>query len=387
MEELYREVVRPAYTGLGAATTSWVVEVGPKSGLPHSHGLAYQEEDPGPASLSSLLGRLQQGEGGLTWEERERVVELGRSAITVTTSARDLSQQFQTLTEEDVQFVVAQARSRQQHYCSHHCFSSSHNEQTCGQYFPRLPSLLPLVAMRPALETEEQRARLEALETIAKRVQGLLRGLARPLQPLEEPDPATSLLLFLQEVADPPALLPGGGYTWAGVTFPPSQELEHLRQECETLANSPEAVDLLVVYHASLLSRRHAKYLPPRRVEECWGVNYNPWLLKAARSNVEVEIVTHTPKSLYSYMTKGATSQTILQTADEVDSRGGRRMGDMAGQLRLAVEEGWREVSLTEAFFLLDRDLRLFTSSSPVRWVGLQPFSGIVALYILRWTF
>ena len=384
MEQLYDDVVRPAYTGLGASTNSWVVEAGNKSGLPHSHGLAYRrEEDPGPGSLSSLLGRLQGGKGDLTWEERGRVADLGKGAITVTMSARDLADQFPTLTEQEVVTVVTLARRVQQHYCSQYCSTTKQNGQKCGQYFPRPPSLLPLVAMRPDLVTEEQKNQLEALETIGQRVQDLLRGLPRPFQPDEE-DPALSLLLLLQEVADPPVLLPGGGYSWAGAMFPPSEDLVHLQQECEALTTTQEARDLLVVYHSSLLFRQHAKYLPRRRVGECWGVNYNPWLLKEAKSNLEVEIVTHTPKSLFHYLCKGATQQTLLMTADEVESRGGRRMGDMADQLRQMEDESWREVSLTEAFYLLDRDLHLFTSNSPVVYVSMRPFSSIVAQYILR---
>ena len=380
-ERLYKDVVAADYTGLGLAKNSRVTE-GSRSGLPHSHGLGWRKEvNPGPDSVSSLLGRLQRGEGNLTWEERSQVVELGQRAITVTTSVPVLRNQFDLLTQQEAEDIVTLARSHQVHVCSHHCSGSSHPGQLCGQYFPRLPSLLSLVAMRPALPTDDQKARLEDLENITERVQDLLRAL--PVQ-VDDVDPVTSLVTLLRQVAGPPVLLPGGGITWAGVVFSPGQELEYLLQECGAKATNMEDTLVLVAYHSSLLERRHAKFLPVRRVSEAWGVNYNPWVLRSTRSNVEVELVTHTPYVLQSYLAKGATAQTILQAAEEVDSRGGRRMGDMAEQLRQAQEEGWREVSLLEAFFRLDPGLHLATSNCHVEKINPKPHAPTVLLYTLR---
>ena len=371
------------YTGLGVAFYTRVTESS-KSGLPHSHGLGWRREaDTGADSLSSLLGRLQKGMGDLTWEERVRVVDLGVGAITVTTSATALQQQFNRLTQQEAEDVVELAKRVQVHHCSHHCTSSGPNGKQCSQFFPRPPSLLPLLAMRPALETDQQKARLEALEETSERVQELLRDLPAPLQPVEV-DPVASLLALVRHVAAPPVLQPGGSFYWAGVWFPPDQELEHLLEVCGTMATTREDVILLAVYHCSLLQRRHAKFLPVRRVEECWGVNYNPWVLKSTRSNVEVELVTHTPQTVYSYCTKGATSQTILQMADEVETRGGRRMGDMAEQLRLVTGQGWKEVSLSEAFYRLDTRLHLFNSNCFIVRVCVEPFSSLILAYTLR---
>ena len=381
-DRLYKEVVMAEYTGLGVAFYSRITE-GSKSGLQHSHGLGWRRDaDTGPGSLSSLLKRLQKGDGDLTWEERGRVVDLGVGAITVTTSVTVLRRQFHQLTQQEADNVVRLARSVQVHRCSHHCSSSRSPDQQCGQFFPRPPSLLPLLAMRPALETDEQKVRLEALESISKKMQELLRNLPVPLQ--AEEDPVASLLSLVRQVAAPPVLQPGGAYYWARVCFPPGQELEHLLQVCGTLATTQEDVVLLGVYHCSLLDRRHAKFLPVRRVGECWGVSYNPWVLMSAKSNVEVELVTHTPQRLYSYLTKGATSQTILEMADEVESRGGSRMGDMAEQIRLVTEEGWREVSLLEAFYRLDPSLHLYNSNCFLARVSVDPFSIQILLYSLR---
>ena len=374
------------YTGIEASNFAVFKEVGPRTGLPHSHGLAYlTEADIGPGSVSYLLGRLQAGEGGLTWEERGLVVELGRKAITVTTSVQALKEQFPNLTEQEAEQVVQLARRLQVHSCTHHCLVSPPG-QMCGQFFPRPPSLLPLLATRPVLQTDAQKAKLVALEEISQQVQGLMRNLPAALQlpPAQDEDPTTSLLSLLRRVADPPVLQAGGSFTWAGVVFPHSQELEHLQEQCALLSNSQDDRALLTVYHCSLLSRRHAKHLPVRSVREGWMVNYNPWMLNMAKSNGEVELVTHTPQKLYSYVTKGATTQTILQMAEEVDSRGGRRMADMAEQLRLAVDEGWKEVSLAESFYRLDPGLHLFHFTCAFERVSLDPFSPAVVLYTIR---
>ena len=264
------------------------------------------------------------------------------------------------------------------------CLGSSPPGRQCSQYFPRPPTLLPLLAVRPSLVTQDQKDRLKALEDISVRVQDLLQGLPDPLQPGAQGTVA-SLLHLLRQVAAPPVLLPGGGITWAGVSFPPGPELQYLQQELGGLATTLEGTLLLVAYHSSLLDRRHAKYLPVRRVTEGRVVNYNPWLLLEAKSNVEVELVTHTLQKLLSYQAKGATSQTISQMAEEVESRGGGRMARMAEQLRQAEEEGWREVSLTETFFRLDSSLHLYSSNGHVMKLSLDPFSPMVHLYQLRY--
>ena len=371
------------YTGLGVGSFVRVTEVS-RSGLPHCHSLGWRREvDTGPGSVAYLLGQLQEGKRGLTWEERGRVVQLGREAITVTTTGLALRQQFPLLTQQKVEELVTLARRHQIHICSYHCYGSSPPGQKCGQYFPKLPSLLPLLAVRPVLETKEQKENLEGLENIAQKVQELLRGLPFPI-PGGEDDSVASLLSLLRQVAAAPVTLPGGGYTWAGAQFTPDQELEHLLEECGALAETQEDKLLLTVYHRSITSRRHAKLLPVRQVSECWVVNFNPWQLLTARSNLEVDLVTHTLPHLHSYLTKGVTSQTIWEMAEEVESRGGGRMGDMAERLRQAGENGWKEVSLTEALYRLDSRLQLSVSNCYVVSVSVEPLSILLHLYSLR---
>ena len=42
-----------------------------------------------------------------------------------------------------------------------------------------------------------------------------------------------------------------------------------------------------------------------RRVEDAWTEWYNPHCLEAMRSNMSVQLVTHTPDRVFTYMTKG----------------------------------------------------------------------------------
>ena len=387
-EVLWRQVVMADHSGLGVAHYSRVTEVS-RSGLPHCHSLCWRrEEDTSPDSVSALLGRLQRREGNLTWEERGRVVQLGRAALTVSMSPASLRQQFPQLTQQEVEEAVTLARCHQLHTCSHHCNGSCPEDQVCGQYFPRLPCLLPLLALRPPLRTPAQRDRLEALEKIAVRVQGLLRAMPVSLQPGGETEPVASLLLLLHRVAPPPVSLQMGGFLWAGAVFPLDQELQHLIQECRAMANRQEDQVLLAIYHVSITSRRHAKLLPLRQVSECWVVNFNPWLLKMSQSNVEIDIVSHTLPQLQYYLTKGATNQTIGDVAEEVHHRGGSRMADLAERLTLAAEAGWKEVSLTEALLRLDPNLNVYSSNCSVLKIYLEPnYSSLVLLYKLRQVF
>ena len=124
-DKLYRDVVMCNYSGLGVSFYSTVKEVS-KSGSPHSHGLGWRREaNTGPGSLSLLLGRLQRGESGLTWEERRQVVEVAKGAITVTTSVATLNQQFPLLTLQEAEGIVRLARRVQIHRCTNHCSSST----------------------------------------------------------------------------------------------------------------------------------------------------------------------------------------------------------------------------------------------------------------------
>ena len=358
-EEIKNDVFNPPYQ---------VLETAPLSGLPHLHSVLWADLDP---ALSELLSLLQTGATAhLTREQLEPVVALGQQTLTVATTPAVLLEQFPSLTPELAEEVVRLTMKFQVHHCTPSCTSSFQHGQKCRHFFPREPILLPLVATRPSLVSDEEKARMTAIEDIKEQVQKQLR-LLHPFPHGEgEEDPVPSVLSLLRRVGEPPALLAGGGFTWAGVTFLPGQELDGLLQECSTLVTTLEDIQLLAVYHATLRVRRHSKYLTPRRVSEAYVVSHSPWITLAAQCNTELELVTHTPSKLISYVAKGVSQQSLHAAIGELWDRGGQGDLEAADRLEELVGAGWREVPLMEAFFRLDRRLFLSLCSNKVTWVN-----------------
>ena len=355
-----------------------VTEVSSQSSLPHSHWLCW-----GAVGLSALLARLQKGDTSLVREDLDPVVDLARTTITVSLRAADLLQQFTHLTQQESQNAVTLARAYQVHQCTPHCTSSYPPGQKCSQFFPKLPSLFHLQSRRPDLASDAKKRGFTGLWGLHERIQQLLRQLPHP-GALGQ-DPVQSLLALLRQLDSHPVFLESGDYEWAGLKIRQSRELERLLDE--VLALEPATVGdqvLLALYHQTLLYRRHAKLLPACRVSEVWVVQYNPELLLATQANMEINLVTHTVPTLLDYMSKGATSQAIPSTVEQLNSWGGARNHSMAEQLRLAWEEEWREVSLTEAFYVIYSELHLSAMDSVVSWIGLEPPDAMVALYVLR---
>ena len=298
-------------------------------------------------------------------EQRKAVVRLGESAITVTTEIDSLLYQFPDLTLELSQQVVQLVLTFQVHTCTHSCTKRCPEGQECRHFFPRPPSLFTLLATTPNLETPTAKDRLEAVEAMLERLQGLLRDQPDISHPggMEE-DPVAALVSLLHQVADPPQPLGEGYYSWAGMVHGPGEELENLLLRCGAHTKSPLEALLLAIYHCCLLPRRHAKLILVRNVSEVYIVNYNPWALLAWEANMELEIITHTPSSVYGYVSKGSGQKSLYTAITELRARGSPRDLLAARRLEKVVEQGQREVTLGEGMFRMDHRLSLSASSS-----------------------
>ena len=335
-----------------------VVEVQACSGLPHTHKIAWCTLTP---ALRILLTTLQGGDSSqLTMADLRPLVELGDRALAVSTSPTRLAEQFPLLSLVQAEEVARLARQLQTHHCTPSCTTIFPIGQHCREFFPRLPSLLSLVARRPALGTREEEEHLEAVEAVHRRVQALLRARERGG---EEEQPVEALLQLLRQLGPGPQVLLGGGYWWQGVTFSPGPELDTLLVELGALAATQADTLLLAAYHCSLLIRRLPRFIPRRRVCEAWTASLNPWVLMATLTNHEVDLITSTPATLVGYMTKGSGQRSLVAAVKELRRRG--RRGDMAAARRLesAVRAGHREVTATEACYRLDSRLP-FSSTS-----------------------
>ena len=141
-----------------------VVEVQGRSGLPHHHSIGWRPLTP---AQKQLLTSLQAGTSAtLTMADLAPLVEMASAAITVTTSPTILRHQFPLLTIQQAEEAVRLARGLQVHTCTPSCTTDFHLGQRCRERFPRLPSLLDLVARQPPLDTKEQEARFARVEEV-----------------------------------------------------------------------------------------------------------------------------------------------------------------------------------------------------------------------------
>lgn len=235
-------------------------------------------------------------------------------------------------------------------------------------FFPKLPSLIAIVATTPPT-SDQHRLRLEKIENFQIKVQEELRRISgNPDGHLteEQGDHIKTLCSLIRTVGDSPLSDGSGGLVFAGTIVPGGEETDGLRNELKSLGvSSAEDLDLMVCYHFILMTRRHNKYLPVRTVEESFVVSYNPWVLLATRANGEAEIITHTPSSVFRYVTKGTDPFILKSYAQELrNRRDNKREEDMAKYLEKRVknskdtnnksQEMPRVVTLGEAFRLLD---------------------------------
>ena len=290
------------------------------------------------------------------------MVAVAEGAITVSTKADDILQQFPKLTQARAEEVATLVLRHQQHRCIPLCESSVFPGQKCNKFFPQLPSLFCLMARTPFLDKVGQK-RLEDIYAIHVKLQEQLRNVIIP--PGE--DNTATLVTLLETLADPPESLPDGGFTWHGVIFSNGPVLQSFYQRCLPYGRTPREVVLLSLYHMSLLTRRHAKYYPKRLVSEVYTVKYNPILLLATEANNEVDIITHSPQVWFGYMAKTGHSQASLKSSQrDLVSRG---EVENAEQIAKMVNAEKREVSLGEAFCLIDPEMSLASSNATVRYV------------------
>ena len=152
--------------------------------LPHHHDIGWCRLTP---AQRELISSLQAGTS---------------STLTI------LRHQFPLLTIGQAEEAVVLARRLQVHFCTPSCTTIFYLGQQSSERFPRLPSLLDLVARRPPLENEEEEERFARVEEVHRQVQEVLR---RREGGEEEEEPA-ALLEVLRQLGPAPQVLPQGGY-------------------------------------------------------------------------------------------------------------------------------------------------------------------------------
>ena len=148
---------------------------------------------------------------------------------------------------------------------------------------------------------------------------------------------------------------------WSHGRFPAFEILREWENKLRT--EGREHASLLAVYYASLSTSTwsvegHLVYqlLLKRKVAECFTVDYNPFVLEAMGSNMELSLVMFTPHNLVRYITKEQDVAFSVTRSRKTLIRDGV---DPSLENVLKVIDGARKLSQPEAFYRVDNSLSL----------------------------
>ena len=187
--------------------------------------------------------------------------------------------------------------------------------------------------------------------------------------------------LLLRTAGEAPTTDGTGSFKWMDLHFPEGPALEEQLAVCRTYLEGSTMVwwkeRVLALYHLTLQHRKHAKFVPLRKASEAFVENFNPWLLLGSESNISVELITHTVNKAYRYCTKGGGGREGVHDA-AAEVLDGHKEGNVqvADLLAEKIKAGWKEVSLGEAMFRLDRTLHLSDSLFSVVFVAVEAESN-----------
>ena len=338
-----------------------VTEVQTRSSLPHDHSVLWRDDLSEPQQR--VLTSMQADHCFmLSPEEVESIVQLGTKASSACLDAVTLRKQFPKLSPGEAQQVVALAKVLQVHRCVPYCQDRVPALEFCKQYFPLMPSLYPHMALRPKLETDQDRHFLLLIQDVWYGLKGLLIKDKQQGRDYSEGGSAASILSLARRWAPDgdPIPMEGGGFFWGGVELADTPWLQWHLAKCGEFTQNEDDRILLGIYHYVTSIRLHAKLILQRKCEEAFVAPFNPLILLTTMANHQIDLVTHTVGQMESYMVKGNGARDgLARTARELEKRGVR--GQISAyKLEAKVEAGMCERTLTEALFTgLDSRLKL----------------------------
>jgi hypothetical protein len=190
--------------------------------------------------------------------------------------------------------------------------------------------------------------------------------------------PTTSLRqLLLESLGDIDSEPPNEGcYRWKGGVFAKGRKFNEWQKIIGSQhPHRARHKVLFAVYYTALSTATRVstetsallnELVLVRDISEVYVATYNPYLLEAMRSNMEVSLVMYTPEVVLRYITKGQSrpdsSRAVKQLVEEHDMS---KTSDVISRIK-----SMREVSEAEAYFRLDRDLSLSSTNLTVEWVN-----------------
>ena len=373
VRQLIDNIMMSKSSGMGVRVHHTIKEFGDVSGWVHCHGVAWRRH----GEAKTAFAKVHNGEV-LTREDERHLCNLAASSLSVRLSPTKLKVKFTDLDDHRAEDIISVARHLQVHTCTAKC-DWDDGREGCYYLFPRLPSEYFLITAVPPngstpFEIEERNFFLKECEKIKNSV-------CRTILSLKDSGKlnTTNLLqLLLEAIGDVDVELPNQGcYKWKAGIFPQGRTFEEWQQIIGSKhPHKARHKILFAVYYTALSTATRIspetealinELVLVRDVYEVFVATYNPYLLEAMRSNMEVNLVLYTPEVVLKYITKRKkTSSTQLATVRELkhdDTFAHRR--DIINRLK-----HMREVTEAEAYFRLDPDLTLSSTNLSVEWVN-----------------
>ena len=360
-EQRVREVVNAillsSNNGVGVRLYHIVKEftLGCPSG--HVHGVGWRGHD----GMEAIFRKLHDTHA-VTNAEKEQIVRLADSIISTSLSAGRLCHDFEQLSQESAARIVDLAARHQQHVCGDAC-EIEDDSDGCSKHFPRLPTDITILSSPPSGNAGTLIGECAQVKENVRRVLSDLQAHGRlGVEPL-----VNVLQLAL---GDPTEFCDDEGISWSHGRrqFPLSETLQSWKTKLRS--EGSDHVLPLAMYYTALSTSTWSfdgellyQLLPKRRVEESFTVDYNPFLLEAMESNMELSLITYTPHRVVEYITKEKHRAFSLNKASKKLMR---RWDDVSlGNILEVINED-RNLSLPEAFYRVDRSLSLSATNMPV---------------------
>ena len=382
---LIGKVMMSRSSGMGVRVHHTIKEFGDVSGWPHCHGVAWRRE----GEAKEAFEKAQNGEV-LSTQEEKYLCNLASSTLSVRLSATKLQARFPDLDIHRASKVAALAKQHQLHECTTKC-TWDDGDGDCSFFFPRLPSEYPIitkVATTPARKEIDQYF-LDQCQKIKVAVSEAIKELHAAGQLMS----TTLRRLLLQALGDiDNAPNNHGCYRWKGGIFPPRTEHKEFGEWQDKIGSSDHPHRerhrmLFAIYYTALSTstRRRPKEIGPyihelvmiRDVSEAYVSTYNPYLLEAMRSNMDVSLILHTPYDVLDYISKGGGDRYQRQKNHSV-----KKVKALVGPRAAGRVDQMKEVTESEAYYRLDPELSLSDTNLTVEWVNAVHPSRRTASYV-----
>ena len=365
---LIRNVIMSTSNGIGGIAFHFLKEFGSGGGLAHAHGLVWQRD----SQAKQAILKMQRGElvDGM---EVDDVCHLVNTTVTASLIAENLKADFPDLNDDRSRDIVRLAKRVQSHSCEQKC-EMQNDDDGCLYHFPRLPAESTIICSPIGNTMDKKEAWY--LQKQCRKMKINVRAVLERLNRNGELQDTTLTQVLLQALGPVDDHGPDGAGWYEfknGGLFPQCLRVERWIQQLQSEGHPYPIMHAL--YNTALCTATwHVEgelvyqIVLKRAVREAYTVDYNPYLLEAMRSNMEVRYVTHTPHLLINYVTKAEDKPNIERVIEDIKKAGGTVTG-----ARIASQtQDYRKVSLPEAFFRIDTRLTLSNTNVQVNFVNTK---------------